>query len=337
MADRKTKRQSGAFYKKKRARKVEEQHQLKGALEKFLETNQESSSSVSLFKNPENVPIVADVDFPVAQTEKMVPDTVDEKMDTDIEASSENEIQDQVKHEGFRNEDDSILDFNDPGTWPNITSNKFIETLVKIGPVHTDNNYKFSVDETGRKFNVSYFKKIMENGEKVKRNWLVYSVKLNRIFCFPYKLFSRENIKIINVGYSDWWHCSEYFNKHEVSIQHIQCVKKWCKLKLRLEKKCTIDKIQQNLLDIEKERWRAIIKRMVAIVQFLAGQCLAFRGTNSQVYEWNNGNFLKVVEMIAKFDSIMLDHLNNVKKSKELKTHMPHYLGKHFQNEIYIY
>jgi len=30
----------------------------------------------------------------------------------------------------------------------------------------------------------------------------------------------------------------------------------------------------------------------------------------------------------------MLDHLNNVKKSKELKTHMPYYLGKHFQNEI---
>lgn len=38
--------------------------------------------------------------------------------------------------------------------------------------------------------------------------------------------------------------------------------------------------------------------------------------------------------MIAKFDPVMLNHLNNVKKSKELKTHMPHYLGKHFQNKI---
>ncbi|XP_029154759.1 zinc finger MYM-type protein 1-like [Nylanderia fulva] len=339
MADRKTKRQSGAFYKKKRAKKANEQQQLKGALEKFLESDQENSSSVLLFENPENVPITADVDFPVPQTENTVPDTdVDGKMDTDVEASSEkDEIQDQVKYEVLGNEDDSIsmLDLNDPGTWPNIIPNKCIETLVEIGPVHIDNNYKFPVDEkTGRKFNILYFNKIMENGEKVKRNWLVYSIKLNRVFCFPCKLFSRENIKIINDGYSDWRHCSEYFNKHETSIQHIQCVKKWCELKLRLDKKCTIDKVEKNLFDIEKERWRAIIKRMIAIVQFLAGQCLAFRGTNSQVYERNNGNFLKAVEMIAKFDSVMLDHLNNVKKSKELKTHMPHYLGNHFQNEI---
>ncbi|XP_029158998.1 zinc finger MYM-type protein 1-like [Nylanderia fulva] len=339
MADRKTKRQSGAFYKKKRAKKANEQQQLKGALEKFLESDQENSSSVLLFENPENVPITADVDFPVPQTENTVPDTdVDGKMDTDVEASSEkDEIQDQVKYEVLGNEDDSIsmLDLNDPGTWPNIIPNKCIETLVEIGPVHIDNNYKFPVDEkTGRKFNILYFNKIMENGEKVKRNWLVYSIKLNRVFCFPCKLFSRENIKIINDGYSDWRHCSEYFNKHETGIQHIQCVKKWCELKLRLDKKCTIDKVEKNLFDIEKERWRAIIKRMIAIVQFLAGQCLAFRGTNSQVYERNNGNFLKAVEMIAKFDSVMLDHLNNVKKSKELKTHMPHYLGNHFQNEI---
>lgn len=94
-----------------------------------------------------------------------------------------------------------------------------------------------------------------------------------------------EKTKIINIGYSDWRHCPEYFNKHEISIEHIQCVKKWCELKLRLDKKCTVDKIQQNLFDSEKECWRAIIKRMIAIVQFLVSQCLAFRGTNSQVYE----------------------------------------------------
>jgi len=179
--------------------------------------------------------MAADVDFPVAQTEteNTAPDTdVDGEMDTDVEASSsreKKEIQDQVEYEVLGNESDSIsmlLDLNDPGTWPNIISNKFIETLVEIGPVHTDNNYKFPVEEeTGRKFNILYFNKIMENGEKIKRNWLVYSVKLNRVFCFPCKLFSRENIKIINIEFSDWRHCSEYFNKHEASIQHIQCVK----------------------------------------------------------------------------------------------------------------
>lgn len=148
MTGRKTKRQSGAFYKKKRAKKAEEQQQLKGALEKFFENdqNQGSSSSASLFENPENVPMAAD--FPVAETEteNTAPDTdVDGEMDTDVEASSsrekEKEIQDQVEQKVLGNESDSIsmlLDLNDPSTWPNIISNKFIETLVEIGLVHTD-------------------------------------------------------------------------------------------------------------------------------------------------------------------------------------------------------
>lgn len=102
-----------------------------------------------------------------------------------------------------------LLDLNDPSTWSNIISNKFIEMLIEIGPVHTDNNYKFPVDEeTGRKFNILYFNKIMENGKKVKKIGLF--ILSNRVFCFPYKLFSRENIKIINIGYSDWWPCFEY-------------------------------------------------------------------------------------------------------------------------------
>lgn len=93
MSDRKTKRQSGAFYKKKRARKAEEQQKLKGALEKFLECDQDqgSSSTASLFENPENLPMAADVNFPVGQTEteNPAPDTdVDGEMDTDVEASS---------------------------------------------------------------------------------------------------------------------------------------------------------------------------------------------------------------------------------------------------------
>lgn len=73
---------------------------------------------------------------------------------------------------------------------------------------------------------------------------------------------------------------------------------------------------------------------MIAIVQFLAGQCLAFRGTSYELSDRNNENFMKAVEIIAKFDSVMAEHLKNVEKSKQIKNHMLYYLDQHFQNEI---
>ena len=45
----------------------------------------------------------------------------------------------------------------------------------------------------------------------------------------------------------------------------------------------------------------------------------------------NNGNFLKIVELLSEFDPIMEEHVRRVLKKEETKTH---YLGKNIQNEI---
>lgn len=136
------------------------------------------------------------------------------------------------------------------------------------------------------------------------------------------------------MGCSDWRHLSHVLSKHESSVHHLQANKKWVELKSSLNKKCTIDKEQQIYVELERERWRSILKRVIAIIQFLAGQSLAFRGKSSVLYERNNGNFLKAVEMAAKFDSVISDHLKRITKIKESKSKMTHYLGIHFQNEI---
>jgi hypothetical protein len=63
---------------------------------------------------------------------------------------------------------------------------------------------------------------------------------------------------------------------------------------------------------------------MISIVQFLIGQCLAFMCENDiklyqeKLYQENNGNFLKALEMLAKFDPVISEHVNN-KKPNTLK------------------
>ncbi|GBP51106.1 hypothetical protein EVAR_31830_1 [Eumeta japonica] len=57
-------------------------------------------------------------------------------------------------------------------------------------------------------------------------------------------------------------------------------------------------------------------------------------GLVKTLYEHDNGNFLKAIEMIATFDSVMREHIHRIQASKLDSTRMTHYLGDQIQNEI---
>ena len=84
------------------------------------------------------------------------------------------------------------------------------------------------------------------------------------------------------------------------------------------------------MLYSETKRWNQVFQRLVAIVQFLAERNLAFRGSIERIGEPSNGNFLGLVELPAKFDPVMGEHLRCV-TNEEIHDH---YLGKRIQNEL---
>ncbi|GFW05201.1 zinc finger MYM-type protein 1 [Trichonephila clavipes] len=154
----------------------------------------------------------------------------------------------------------------------------------------------------------------MKNGEKVKRNWLVYSTTKDCVYCFCCKLFGSVLSSLFIRGFKDWKHLAEILNQHETSKKHIQSQKSWIELRMQYSK--TIDSHSQRLITAEINNWYEVLLRIVATIKMLAQNCLAFRCTSDKLYDFGNGNFLQIIQLLAQFDPVMEEHLRKVLKKR---------------------
>jgi len=152
----------------------------------------------------------------------------------------------------------------------------------------------------------------------------------NVIFCYYCKLFSTSKTKLGTDGSNDWRHVSTILKEHETSNSHLRAHQTWIEFSSRLKSKKTFDDSNQRILESEKKYWNAVLQRIVSVIQLLGQQNLAFRGSSDQLYKQNNGNFLKIIELMALYDPVISEHVRRTMNSKN-KTH---YLGKDIQNEI---
>lgn len=142
----------------------------------------------------------------------------------------------------------------------------------------------------------------------------MYSKHNNSVFCFACKLSSAQDIKLTTEGLSDWSNLNAALKSHGNNSEHTKSMLKWRDLELRLRKGKTIDQQELTLLEEERKRWRNVLTRLISIILSLASRNLAFRGSSQRLYEPDNGNFLKEVELLAKFDPMTENHLTRIKE-----------------------
>jgi hypothetical protein len=127
----------------------------------------------------------------------------------------------------------------------------------------------------------------MPNGEKYDRRWLVYSKDLDKVYCFCCKLFcSNSSVcianQLVNEGSRDWKNIGSKLKSHEKSYEHVTNMNKWIELEAILRKENTIDKEIQEQINKEKEHWKKVLVRIIAIIKYLSKNNLVFRGANEK-------------------------------------------------------
>lgn len=211
----------------------------------------------------------------------------------------------------------------DPSDWFPINT-ATISFWLKQGPHSCTNespanNYPASVrhykpttrEPKGRtrSFSSRHFYSSAPNGQSQSRKWLLYSPSRGSVYCFHCTLMSANKDAFSQPsGFSSWQLAGKKIKTHEQSARHKESVLAVCTRKNVL---AGVDQGLQQQVQEEKQYWINVLRRVVAVVKFLAQRGMSFRGDDELLGSIHNGNFLGIMELIAQFDPFLENHLKD--------------------------
>ncbi|XP_050065351.1 zinc finger MYM-type protein 1-like [Aphis gossypii] len=253
-------------------------------------------------------------------------------------------IEKNTKNESQVPEEIIEIDFNDPSSWPPITD-KIRTLLIDHSPEQGKNSdFYFPENITDkRRFTINWFTKILPNGEKVERSWLLYSDKTKSLYCFPCILFENKTMTSPSItdpqkGFNNWKKLNPKIPDHENSNNHRTNMFEWTDFKTNLNKNNTIDYELQLEINNEKEKWKHILKVVIDCVRFCCVNNLALRGSNCDIEKPGCGIFLNLISLISNYDSVLSSHLKchgqTTYLSNKIQNEFINLLGSKVRNEI---
>lgn len=328
-----SKRPSGAQFRAEKKKQKKEDESLRGSIQKLFAAQSVATSS----SNSNDEPLLSNEedDFPIEATsietdhelETILHQNTDSPSQTQHAAEAE-EIEARASHSVLCNS----IQVHDPHSWPQILSDGIRDFIIDSGPPKQVLNVNTFPQTDGRSFSQKLFFVRLPNGEKLHRTWLIYSESSDSCYCFCCALFDRDSNKFskAGVGYRSWKNIHRDLTEHGHNQKHALAFSTWKQYEKRLQTASTIDYHHKKMIEKETEHLKQVFVRVVHGVKYLASQSLAFRGGSDRLYVENNGNFLQLMETIAKFDPVMSEHLRRFTNHESNQ----HFLSHRIQNEL---
>lgn len=336
-------KKSGATNRKIQTRKLEDNDKLSKQMKLLLSKSLEDNTSRTELSN--DLPLINSlgsrinsqdqedhVDFSINVGNDLSKQTSTNKDNVSVVSDFINSIPSTSSDNNLENIVQKPLHFNDPSSWPFI-NDKIRTLLIEHGPKQGKNSdFSYSENFEQRKFSADWFFKTLPNGDKIERNWLMYSDVTKSIYCFPCMLFpsqkmSKAFITDPKTGFNDWRKLNPRIPDHENTFDHKSNVFTWKSFEKRLREGKTIDKELQKEILNEKERWKQILKIILDCVRFCCVNNLALRGSSNDITKSNCGIFLNLIELISSYNPIIAQHLSNSNRRTT-------YLSNKVQNEF---
>lgn len=158
-----------------------------------------------------------------------------------------------------------------------------------------------------------------------EKSWLCGCPGINKIFCWPCLLFAGTNERgVWTTGYNDLNHLTTAMAKHQITQVHINnsiALKTFGNIRVDL----LLDEQKRNSVSRHNDQVsenRHVLERLVDSVCFLGAQELAFRGNNETESSDNRGNYIELLNLIAKYDSKLERHLSSAQCFKGTSNHI---------------
>lgn len=211
-------------------------------------------------------------------------------------------------------QNESEMYSNDIGEWPSNFNRDYWIAKGSSEVQHMDSDFlsskKTYENENNPRFcRKSFFTYIHKPTNKTHvRDWLCYSETKGQLFCFVCKVTdSGCSSRFTKEGFDDWKNANNLLKRHEESTSHRQAI---ISLLVRKKKDARVDSQLVSRIETEQKYWRTLLERITSVIQFLAERGLAFRGSDETIGSPHNGNYLGLLELIAKFDIFLAQHIN---------------------------
>ena len=118
-----------------------------------------------------------------------------------------------------------------------------------------------------------WFYKVVQDGERILRKWMVYSPIFGKPYFFCCRLFRTHvasNSSVFITGFNQWWKLNPKVTNHESSEEHLKCLQLWKTLAVAMQCNRTIVAAVLFSMEEKKIKWRNIFYRPLDIVLFLS-------------------------------------------------------------------